>query len=287
MVWLFGRSSNSFRLNVRRGRVICPLAWEPKKTAVIICDMWDDHWCKRAAQRCSELAPLVNTFAQVVRAQGGLVVHAPSETMQFYSGLPQRERAKGVSIVIPPIPIETREIDLSREPELPIDDTDGGCDDIPPSALGQCVPWTRQHPAITIDRQDIISDAGDEIYSTFIHGGIMNVFMTGVHVNKCVLARSFGVRQMVMLGLNVILVRDLTDSLYNPAMPPVVTHDRGTDLVVDHIEKYWCPSVSSADVISPGAQFSLSMLLQASSSAIKCFWSSLGPRARSTDRRED
>jgi len=240
----------SFRLNTRRGKVIAPVVWEPKRTAVIICDMWDDHWCKRAAQRCSELAPRVNAFAQVVRAHGGLVVHAPSDTMQFYSGLQQRERAKGVSIVTPPIPVKAPEVDLFGEPELPIDDSDGGCDDIPPSHLGHGIPWTRQHPAITIARQDIVSDVGEEIYSTFIHGGIKNVFMTGVHTNKCILTRSFGVRQMVMLGLSVILVRDLTDSLYNPAMPPGVSHDRGTELVVEHIEKYWCPSISTADVIS-------------------------------------
>ncbi|MHC4482571.1 MAG: hypothetical protein ACYSW4_03380, partial [Planctomycetota bacterium] len=24
------------------------LAWEPCETAVIICDMWDEHWCKGA-----------------------------------------------------------------------------------------------------------------------------------------------------------------------------------------------------------------------------------------------
>jgi hypothetical protein len=53
---------------------------------------------------------------------------------------------------------------------------------------------------------------------------------------------------MVMLGFSVILVRDLTDSLYNPSMPPSVSHDRGTELVVEHIEKYWCPSIWSTDV---------------------------------------
>ena len=248
MVWPFGRPSNSFRLNARRGKVIAPVVWQPKTTAVIICDMWDDHWCKRAAQRCSELAPRVNAFAEVVRAHGGLVVHAPSDTMDFYSGLQQRERAKEVSPVTPPIPIKPREVDRSRKSELPIDDTDGGCDDVPSANFGHRAAWSRQHSAITIARQDIISDMGEEIYSTFIHGGTKNIFMTGLHTNKCVLTRSFGVRQMVMLGFSVILVRDLTDSLYNPAMPPGVSHDRGTELVVEHIEKYWCPSVSSAEV---------------------------------------
>jgi nicotinamidase-related amidase len=256
MVWPFRRPSgdsreSAFRLNARRGKTVTPLLWQPAETAVIICDLWNDHWCNSAAQRCSKLAPRVNEFAQVVRARGGLVVHAPSDTMAFYSELHQRERARGIALVAPPMPIIMRPIDRSREPELPIDDSDGGCDDAPPSQLGQCAPWKHQHPAITIAHQDIISDVGEEIYSTFIRGGIKNIFMTGVHTNMCILARSFGIRQMVMLGFGVILVRNLTDSLYNPSMPPGVSHDRGTELVVEHIEKYWCPSISSGDVASP------------------------------------
>jgi hypothetical protein len=253
MVWPFRRRSNEmseFRLNARRCDAITTPIWQSEETAIIICDMWDDHWCKCAARRCSNLAPRVNEFAQIVRACGGLVVHAPSDTMLFYSGLPQRERAKRIASVTPPIPIHMRGIDPAHEPELPIDDSDGGCDDVPASRLGQCVPWKRQHPAITIADQDFISDAGEEIYGIFMRRGIKNIFMTGVHTNMCVLARSFGVRQMVMLGLSVVIVRDLTDSLYNPSMPPRVSHDRGTELIVEHIEKYWCPSVSSADVTS-------------------------------------
>ena len=23
--------------------------WDPRHTALIVCDMWDDHWCKSAA----------------------------------------------------------------------------------------------------------------------------------------------------------------------------------------------------------------------------------------------
>src|SRR5262249_53768955 len=49
-------------------------------------------------------------------------------------------------------------------------------------------------------------------------------------------------------GLNVVLVRDMTDTMYNPARAPQVTHCRGTDLVIEHIEKYWCPSILSSDL---------------------------------------
>jgi hypothetical protein len=143
-----------------------------------------------------------------------------------------------------------RPVNLKREAELPIVDSDGGCDDEPPSTYKPPPPWKRQHPAIVIAENDIISDDGNEIYSVLVRKGIKNVFMTGVHINKCVLARPFGIRQLVMLGMNVLLVRDLTDSLYNPAMPPKVSHDQGTRLMVEHIEKYWCPSTTSEDVIS-------------------------------------
>jgi hypothetical protein len=164
--------------------------------------------------------------------------------------MPQRERAEHAPIVTPPVPITVRWIDRSREPELPIDDSDGGCDDEPPSSPGRSLPWKRQHPAIAIAEQDIISDNGGEIYNVLMGSRLKNIFVTGVHTNKCILVRSFGIEQMVMLGMNVVLVRDLTDSLYNPRMPPVVSHDRGTELVVEHIEKYWCPSIASGDVTS-------------------------------------
>ena len=239
-----------FRLNARRGTVTTALLWEPRKTAVIICDMWDDHWCKCAARRCSELAPRVNDFVRLARTQGALVVHAPSDTMAFYSGMPQRERAKRAPTVIPPVTIKERWLDHSREPELPIDDSDGGCDDEPPRLASQTYPWKRQHPAIKIAQQDIISESGDEIYNVLVQSLIRNVLIVGVHTNKCVLARPFGIRQMVMLGMNSVLVRDLTDSLYNPRRPPYVSHDRGTELVIEHIEKYWCLSVTSTDITS-------------------------------------
>src|SRR5436309_7920165 len=34
--------------------------WDPKKTALVICDMWDDHWCKSAARRVGEMAGPLN-----------------------------------------------------------------------------------------------------------------------------------------------------------------------------------------------------------------------------------
>ncbi len=114
---------------------------------------------------------------------------------------------------------------------------------------------TRENPAIDITGYDGVSDSGVEIYDYLKQEGIKNVVFMGVHTNKCVLNRSFGIRQMVELGMNVVLVRDLTDATYDPRKWPHVSHARGTELVVEHIETYWCPSVLSEDLtrVLPGS----------------------------------
>jgi hypothetical protein len=68
----------------------------------------------------------------------------------------------------------------------------------------------------------------------------------------CVLGRSFAIRAMVRRGVETALIRDLTDTMYNPAMPPYVSHDEGTRLVIEYIEKFWCPTVGSEE-LAPGA----------------------------------
>src|SRR5439155_26254301 len=70
------------------------VSWEPKKTTLIICDMWDDHWCKSAARRVAEMAGPLNEAVKAARARGVFVIHAPSTCTGFYEGTPQRKRAQ-------------------------------------------------------------------------------------------------------------------------------------------------------------------------------------------------
>ena len=70
----------------------------------------------------------------------------------------------------------------------------------------------------------------------------------GVHTNICILNRGFGIRQMTRLGFQVVLVRNLTDTMYDPRTRPYVSHARGTDLVIEHIESKWCPTIVSDDL---------------------------------------
>jgi hypothetical protein len=142
--------------------------------------------------------------------------------------------------------------DPSHEGVLPIDDSDMGCDCQPTKCTIRS-PWTRQIRTIEIAEVDAITDNGQETWNLLTERGIDNVILCGVHLNMCVLGRPFAIRQMVKLGKNVALMRDLTDTMYNPERPPGVSHFAGTELVVQHVERYWCPSFVSTDITGKSA----------------------------------
>lgn len=219
--------------------VVTPHTLVPKKSAIIICDMWDRHWSRGATERVAEMAPRVNQLIKAARNGGVHIVHAPSETMDFYEGTPARRRVVEAPPVKPPEPLE------HADALLPIDDSDGGSDT---GEKPWYRAWSRQHAAIEIDHdRDAISDSGTDIYSYLSPLEVQTIIFVGVHTNMCVINRSFGIKQMVRWGLKTILVRDLTDAMYNPAMRPYVSHTEGTRLVVGYVEKFWAPSVESRE----------------------------------------
>lgn len=228
--------------------------WEPKQTAIIVCDMWDRHWCKSAERRVGELAGPMNAMLKKARDRGAFIIHAPSTTTGFYEGTPQRERAQRAPYTPTPRPLVTTPrwgtawywIDATREGVLPIDDSDGGCDCREKCEIA--APWTRQTAAIEIAGADAITDDGQETWNLLAERGIDRVILCGVHLNMCVLGRPFAIRQMTALGKKVALIRDMTDTMYNPERPPGGSHFDGTRLVVGHVERYWCPSFLSTDI---------------------------------------
>ncbi|MEI6540781.1 MAG: nicotinamidase, partial [Planctomycetota bacterium] len=205
--------------------------WVAAETAVIVCDVWDKHHCLNAVRRLEEFAPRMNDVLTQVRHSGAIVIHAPSDCMPAYESHPARQRA----ILVPRDKLTPKyaadwcsQIPTEELAEYPIDQSDGGEDDDPAehatwaaelTALGRNpgMPWKTQSSLIEIDAdQDYISDKGDEVWNILLSRGIKNVILVGVHTNMCVLGRPFGLRQMVRSAKNVVLMRDLTDCMYNP-----------------------------------------------------------------------
>jgi nicotinamidase-related amidase len=235
------------RVEVEKGKPLVVrekiLEWDAGKTAIVVCDMWDKHWCEGATRRVGEMAPRMNEVLKVARAKGVTIIHCPSDTMDFYKDYSGRKLAVAAPKVDTKIPLERWcHLVADKEGKLPIDDSDGGCDDTDPAKSGRA--WTSQHPALEIMEGDAITDSAEAFYF-MKQKGIENVIVMGVHTNMCVLGRPFSIRQMVRQGQNVVLMRDMTDSMYNPAKEPKVSHMGGTELVIEHIERHWCPSITS------------------------------------------
>ena len=224
--------------------VIEPATLPASETALLLCDVWDKHWCRGATERLEEMVPRMNETVKVVRAKGARIIHAPSGTMDFYAGAPAWQRMIDAPYAAPPEPAD------HSEPPLPVDASDDGAD------TGETTPhkaYSRQHPGIEIDQgKDGISHDGQQVYNFMAQHGVEHMLIMGVHTNMCILKRSFAIEQMVKWGKSVALVRDLTDAMYNPAMPPYVSHDEGTRLVIEYIEKFWCPTITSAELVGNG-----------------------------------
>jgi nicotinamidase-related amidase len=221
--------------------------WNPHETAIIICDMWNQHWCKGATSRVAELAPRLNQLIVVARQQGMLIVHAPSDCMAYYKDSPGRKLALRYDSKKYEAIISEENLPSEKGAVWPIDQSDGGCDDS--VRCKEASPWRKEIDALEIKDGDAISDNGAEVAALFEAKGIKNVILTGVHTNMCVIGRTFGLRNMVRLGKNVVLMRDMTDAMYNSRMAPFVQHLAGRDLVIDYIETYVCPTMLSTDII--------------------------------------
>ena len=220
-------------------------AGSPAQTAIIICDMWNQHWCQGATRRVGELAPAMNRTIAAARAKGILIIHAPSSCMDAYKDHPARKQAQDGP--------QGRESARAHR-RVVQQDSGRGEGDLPDRPVRRRLRRRAAVPpglALEISgrrhrdpHEDAISDSGAEIWNLLESRGITNVMLMGVHTNMCVLGRPFGLRNLARSGKNVVLVRDLTDTMYNSRMWPYVSHFEGTNRIVEHIEKYVAPTIT-------------------------------------------
>ncbi len=227
--------------------VTTPAEWNANETAIVICDMWNDHYCRNAARRVAEMAPRMNEVIKRARDMGVLIIHSPSGCMDQYEGTPQRKLAQQAPKVETQLPLQGWcHLDEKREAQMPVAVTQPSDDD---GVIRQPVRhFDKQITSLEIAAGDAITDSAEAFY-LMKQRGIKNIIIMGVHTNMCVLGRPFGIRQMVYQGQNVVLMRDMTDSMYNPRDEPYVNHFTGNDLVFEHIERFWCPTITSADIL--------------------------------------
>ena len=182
----------------------------PQKTAIIVIDMWNFHWCMTASERVSAMVPRMNRTLATARELGMLVVWNPSDVVTAYSGYPQYETAVATKHRQPP---KIRE-PLSAKFTAPL----GRCMCGQGISCGGNYGWDGMNPDLAIDDGDLISSSTSEIYTLLTERGITDIIYMGVHTNMCVFGKPGAMSSMWSAGFNCMLARDLNDAFtaYEP-----------------------------------------------------------------------
>jgi len=233
------------------GRAIkSQVALDPARTAIVVVDIWDQHWCKTHAQRVAGLVPRMNQALEAARQLGIQVVFAPSEVVDFYRDTPQRRAMQAV----PQHPAPTKKEFAAPAPPGPTDFCECGPDQ--PCKKGK--PWTRQHPDLKIADGDLIGDCnnGQELLNLCAERRIETLIYMGVASNICVQYRSMGIRNMKSYGLRIIVVADLVEAITSNGLDALgrknldFTPAGGTARVQRYIEQYLASTIESGQLLT-------------------------------------
>ncbi|MCZ0932189.1 MAG: hypothetical protein OXJ52_03440 [Oligoflexia bacterium] len=214
------------------------LKWNPSKTAIIVVDMWDKHWCLPSEKMAVLLAKKIDPFLSLLRDKGVQVFFAPSGTTQFYADTANYKRVKKFKRLF------QEKLDwfyiFKDEPNMPLKI---GCEDKGRN-LGTD-PWTKQSQFLKIKENDLISDNATDIINILMNKRVNLVLYAGAHSNGCVVSQPFGMRNLKKKGFQVALIRDLTDSFTQKNRLFPFQKERNK-IIIDHIESYIAPTIHSS-----------------------------------------
>lgn len=225
----------------RKGMVIENIPVKTEKTAIVIVDMWNYHWCRTWLGRAGAMVPRMNCVLSVARELGIKIVHAPTDVANSYAGYLQRERMAALpQCRLPHLDLSTwpSEELMNSLPEPPWWEGDmcGGTLKCKPN-YGE----NKIDPSLEIHQDDWISASGQDVYNLCSAFGIENLIYMGGATNICLFKKPEGMLNMSAAGLNCIIARDLTEAHSSGSDSSAL--DRNTDEVVGYIEKYLGPSV--------------------------------------------
>lgn len=226
------------------------LALDPAKTAVVVIDMWDRHWCTTYTARVDSLVPRMNRTLDAARQLGIQVVFAPSDVVGFYKDAPQRHAMQAV-----PAQPEPKKVGCTAPvPPGPTDLCE--CGPGRPCKAGSV--WTRQHPGLRMAGGDLIGDCnhGRELLNLCAARQIDTLLYMGVASNMCVQYRSMGLRNLKDHGLRVFVVADLVEAITSNGVDAQgvknlnFTPAGGTARIQEHLERHLAATVESRQLLA-------------------------------------
>lgn len=211
---------------------------DPRKTAVIIVDPWNYHWCMTWTEHAGGAVPRMNRVLHGCRKLGMQVLWAPTDVVSMYSGTPQRERALAFRYVSVP---------KARAFNCPFTVPRGGCHCGPGLT---CIPnygHDGMPPDIDLTDSDLIVAGTQEVYSICKQLGITHLIYLGGAVNICLTGKPEGLGPMHEAGLECLVGRDLVEAwtTYDPRSN--YTPEKGNAASVIDIERAGIPTIHMVD----------------------------------------
>lgn len=225
---------------------------DPAKTAIVVIDMWDKHSCKSFTAKLGNMVPRMNPVLESARKLHMQIVFAPSDVLGFYRDYPQRKTMLAV-----PEHAEPGKVAFNPPPPPgPTDFCECGPDQ--PCKKQAFGSWSRQHPDLRIEENDLIGDCNNarELMNLCAERDIDTLLYMGVASNMCVLDRSMGVRNMKGHGFRTIVVSDMVEAITSNGLnaqgkpDPAFTPAAGTARVQRHIEQFFCPTLDSRQLVA-------------------------------------
>ncbi|MDR2704615.1 MAG: isochorismatase family protein, partial [Planctomycetaceae bacterium] len=192
----------------------------PSKTAIIVIDMWNYHWCMTCSERVSAMVPRMNAVLDAARQQGMQIIWNPTDVVTAYSGYQQYENAIAVR------PRKTPEVRKNISVKFT-------------AKMGQCLcgpgfpcrlnyGHDAMHPDFVIGENDLFSSSTDEIYTILSDRNITDVIYMGIATNICVFSKPGALSHLWKAGFNCMLAQDLNDAFTNYDPVTGDTLDKGT-----------------------------------------------------------
>jgi nicotinamidase-related amidase len=232
-------------------RVIEKIKIARARTAVVVIDMWDRHWCKTYTARVANMVPRMNQTLAAARKLGLQVVWAPSDVLAFYQDCPQRKAMAA-------IPKHPEPKTVTFNPAAPPEGLDC-CECGPDRPCKNAGVWTRQQAGLEIMDSDLIGDSNNaqELFNLCAERDIDTLIYLGVASNMCVCHRAFGMLNARRHGLKVIFVRDLVEAITANGLHPATkesdwnfTPAKGSARTEHYLEREIAPSLESRQLLA-------------------------------------
>jgi hypothetical protein len=217
---------------------IAPLTIDPRKTGIVIVDMWNYHWCMTCCDQMGGMAYRMNKALQGARKLGMPVFWGPTDSAGTFIDWPQRQHAMAVPYLEVP---KVRSITCRWTVKT------GPCLCGPGIACMVNYGTDAMDERVTIADADLIVSGTQELYSLCKARGITQLIYFGGATNICLTGKDIGLGPMYSAGLDCCFARDMASAWthYNPDTRH--TPSVGNEIAADDLERGGIPTIHFVD----------------------------------------